>query len=217
MKTRRKALDDMREIPPIRAPVAIDGEFTPRMLVQLSFRGLEPSEKIANECRNEALKLERYFAFATSCRIVISVPHQHHQKGNLHHVHIRLAVPGSEIVVDREPSGHHQHEDLAIALREAFDTARRELEDYVRKLRRDVKLHDQAPHGEIVRLLPLERCGFIRSGDGREIYFHENSVSGGGFDELEVGDALRFHEEPGRDGPQASSVHPVRRRRRKSV
>jgi hypothetical protein len=44
-------------------------------------------------------------------------------------IHIDLGVPGKEIVVDRQ-----ENEDAYVALRDAFDAAKRQLEDYARQL-----------------------------------------------------------------------------------
>ncbi|HEX6203170.1 MAG TPA: cold shock domain-containing protein, partial [Thermoanaerobaculia bacterium] len=51
-----------------------------------------------------------------------------------------------------------------------------------------------------------EGYGFIAADDGREIYFHKNAVLPPGFDEIAVGSRVRFHEEQGNEGPQASTV-----------
>ena len=48
--------------------------------------------------------------------------------------------------------------------------------------------------------------GFLTSDDGREIYFHKNSVSAGAFPRLKIGTTVRFAEEAGEKGPQASTV-----------
>jgi cold shock CspA family protein len=83
-------------------------------------------------------------------------------------------------------------------------------------VRRDdlrVKAHEPAPHGRIARLDRAEGYGFIGTPDGREIYFHRNSVVNAGFDRLEEGDPVRFHEEAGEKGPQASTVHVERKLR----
>jgi cold shock CspA family protein len=48
-----------------------------------------------------------------------------------------------------------------------------------------------------------------RTADGREIYFHRNSVIDLNFDRLEPGMEIRFSEAPGDQGPQASSVHVI--------
>jgi cold shock CspA family protein len=122
-----------------------------------------------------------------------------------------LNVPGREIAVGRDPAAHHAHEDVYVAIRDAFDATRRLLEDYARERRGDVKLHAVPDHGRVTRLLPEQNCGFILGADGSEIYFHRNSVANGGFDELAVGDEVRFvaqHAESAQ-GPQASTVVPI--------
>jgi len=69
-------------------------------------------------------------------------------------------------------------------------------------------MHAVPDHGRIVRFLPEQDCGFILSADGREIYFHRNSVAGEAFDKLRVGDEVRFvaQESESARGPQASTV-----------
>jgi len=129
----------------------------------------------------------------------------------LFHVRVDLKVPGREIVVGRDPAANRGHEDIYVAIRDAFDAAQRLLEDHARQVRRDVKLHAVPDHGRIVRLLPEKNCGFILAADGNELYFHRNSVANGGFDKLAVGDEVRFvaqHSESP-EGPQASTVVPL--------
>ncbi len=79
------------------------------------------------------------------------------------------------------------------------------IEDYVRELRGAVKTHEAAALGR-VRLEPELDYGFLETPDNREIYFHRNSVLGPGFDKLEIGAEVRFVEEEGEQGPQASTV-----------
>jgi len=58
----------------------------------------------------------------------------------------------------------------------------------------------------VVKIFPGEGYGFLEDDEGREIYFHRNSVLDGAFQRLEVGSEVRFAEEAGEKGPQASSV-----------
>jgi cold shock CspA family protein len=82
------------------------------------------------------------------------------------------------------------------------------LQDYVRKLRGEVKHHEPAlADGKIERIFPYEGYGFILTDDNREIYFDANSVLDKPFENLEVGRKVRFFEERGEKGPQASTVH----------
>jgi ribosome-associated translation inhibitor RaiA len=75
----------------------------------------------------------------------VEKPHRHHQKGTLYHVRINLTVPGKEIVVQRDPAEHQEHGDIHAAIRDAFDAAKRQLEDYARERRREVKQHAPSP------------------------------------------------------------------------
>jgi cold shock CspA family protein len=179
--------------------------------VQIAFHNLPPSEEIESKIRAEAGRLEGFFGRITSCRVVVDVPHRHHREGNFYRLRIDLKVPGREIVVNREPGQQSDHRDLEIVIRDAFDEARRQLEEYARILRRDVKSRDDAAHGRVIRLFPEEGYGFLGTPDRREIYFHKNSVLGGGFGRLDVGREVAFTEEEGEEGPQASSVRLVGR------
>ena len=132
------------------------------------------------------------------------------EEGGVYHVRVDLTVPGREIVVSRDPAENHAHEDVYVAIRDAFDATRRQLEDHVREIRADVKHHEPARQtGHVRAIVAEERYGFIASDDGREIYFHENSVLDGGFGTLSVGSRVSFVEAAGNEGPQASSVWPA--------
>ena len=179
-----------------------------RIPVQVTFRDMPVSDAIEAACRQEAEKLERYFDRITSCRIVVSEPHQRHRKGNLYSITVDLTVPGDEIVVNREPPEHHAREDIQVALREAFDQTRRQLQDYVRKLDpRRMKTRQGPETARVIKLFPNDGCGFIRTLDGRELYFHENSVLHRAFKRLDIGSEVGFTEEMGIRGPQAKTVH----------
>ena len=95
--------------------------------VQVTFRHMPVSDGIEERCWKEATKLERYCDRITACRVVIEQPHRRHRQGNLCQIRIDLTVPGAEIVVNREPPEHQVNEDVDVALRAAFDTARRRL------------------------------------------------------------------------------------------
>ena len=139
------------------------------------------------------------------CRVVIEAPHRRHRSGNLFHVHVDATVPGKELVVRRDPREHGSHEDVRVAIRDAFDATRRELKDEARRRRGQVKRHAGALHGRVAMLDAVKGFGFLQDDDGREIYFHANSVLDG-FDRLTVGSRVRFQEERGVEGPQASTV-----------
>lgn len=176
--------------------------------LEVVFKGLDSTDALRAAIERETAKLERYHDRITSCRVVIEAPSHHREKGGLFAVRIHMVVPGQQdVVVSRGPAKHHAHEDPHVTIRDAFDAARRQLQDVRRRMAGKVKTHETPPHGRVARLFP--DYGFIETPDGREVYFHRNSVLTGSFDRLEVGAEVRFAEEAGEKGAQASTVHAV--------
>lgn len=121
------------------------------------------SEAVAARIQEEADKLDQYFDRIMSCRVVVEAPHRHHRRGDAFHIRIELGVPGRELVASHEPVAHtgmkpehgeerktHSesegpHQDVYVAIRDAFKAVRRQLQDYVHGLRREVKTHHPAP------------------------------------------------------------------------
>ncbi|MCW8917459.1 MAG: HPF/RaiA family ribosome-associated protein [Gammaproteobacteria bacterium] len=180
-----------------------------KLPLQITFRHMEKSEALEADIRDKAHKLDQYCDQIMSCHVTVDAPHQHHQQGSLYRIGVDLTVPGGKIVASREADQHHAHEDPYVATRDAFNAVQRQLEDYVRKQRHKVKRHEPPPHGKVVRLVPDKDYGIIESSTGTEVYFHRNSLLHGDFDTLSVGCEVRYAEEAGEQGPQASSVTPI--------
>jgi len=178
-----------------------------QMPLQIAFRNLDRSEAIEAKVRERAEKLDEYYDHIMSCRVTVEALHKHHLHGNHYHVRVDVTVPGGERVATREPDEHHAYTDVYVAIRDAFDAIRRQLEDYGRRQRRQVKEHEVPPHGRVAELYPADDYGRIETLDGRLIYFHRNSVVDADFDALQIGAEVRFSEEMGERGPQASTVH----------
>lgn len=174
--------------------------------VQITFRGIEPTDAIREAVEKRAKKLERFYDKIESCDVVIEAPHRRRQTGNAFQIKIRLGVPGEDVFVSREPTERPAHDDLYLAINDSFKEATRLLQDHVRRRRRLVKKHEPPEIARVARLFPEEGYGFIRTPDGREIYFHENAVLEGGFPKLSEGTEVRFAEEMGVKGPQATTV-----------
>jgi cold shock CspA family protein len=199
--------------------------------LQITFRNMKPSTEVEDWIHAEADKLDTFYSQVMGCRVAVEVPHRHHRKGSSYHIRIDLTVPGGEIVVKREPSlnararhlGEREskkqaevkatHKQLRQAINDAFKAAGRRLQDYARRQRGDIKSPSLLPEGRVSKILPQESYGFLTSDDGREIYFHKNSVLGRAFPRLKVGTAVKFVEEPGEKGPQASTVRIVSKQR----
>lgn len=169
----------------------------------ITYRDLTPSPAIEGFVRRWASRLETVYDRVERCQVVIERPHQHHRHGQRYHVRVTLAVPGPDIEVSRDHALDGAHEDLYVAIRDAFRAARRQLEDHARRQRADVKTHVEPEHGRVTYLDVEREWGYLDA-DGRQVYFHRNSVIDHA--ELAVGDEVRFTDEPGVEGPQATSV-----------
>jgi ribosomal subunit interface protein len=181
--------------------------------LQITFRDIPPSDAVAASIRERVQKLERFCDCIMSCRIVVQEPHRRHQQGSLFSVTIDLTVPGAELAVGGSGStgDDHAHENMYVALRDAFAAMQRKLQAYMHQRRHDNRVHEAQPRARVTRIFPQDGYGFITTPDGREIYFHTNAVLGGRWEEMEVGTEVRFAEEPGDNGPQASTVECLRR------
>lgn len=131
----------------------------------VAFHGMAPSEWIEAEVRARADKLEKYCGDIMSCRVAVDLPHRHHKEGNRFSVRIDLTVPGEELAVTHGSNVHGSKQDLdegewvkqfdvegmrkhlRLVIREAFDVARRRLQDYARRRRHAVKRHDEPQQG----------------------------------------------------------------------
>ncbi len=158
--------------------------------------------------REAASVLERFHSRITACRVSITNPESRHAKGGLYDVHVVLRVPAhDEIVVSRQAGDQPEREHLRVSLKKAFALARRRLQDVAREMRGDVKSHAvPQSSGRVQKLFARSGYGIIEDQDGREIYFHRNSVLNGGFAKLKAGTRVRFVETEGEKGPQASTV-----------
>ncbi|MEJ2652343.1 MAG: ribosome-associated translation inhibitor RaiA [Gammaproteobacteria bacterium] len=176
-----------------------------KLPLQINFRNMEGSEAMRNNIEERAGKLDQFCDQIMSCRVMVEAQHRHRQAGNIYHVRIDITVPGKELVVSREPHEHHSHTDAYVAIRDAFNAARRQLENYARQRRREVKSHAATPYGRISQLFIEEGYGRIETPDNRDIYFNRNSLLNGDFEKLTVGSEVSFAEEQGEHGPQAST------------
>lgn len=169
--------------------------------LQVSFREMPRSEALEDHIRQKAAKLEEFHSGITSCRVTVEQSGKHHQQGHVFTVHVKVHVPGKEIIANRD-----HHEDVYVALRDAFDAAKRQLEDTVREMRGQVKVHPVSQHGKVARLIANEGYGFIQTPDGRELYFSHDNVVHPGFDQLAPGADVQFLEDLAGDTPQAKRV-----------
>lgn len=175
---------------------------------EIAFRNVERTDAVDRRILEGIEKLEKLYPRLTSCRIAVEDRNPGRESGRLFRIRIDLGVPGGEVVVTRDPP-REPGEDPVHAIGDAFDIARRRLRKYAEKQQEDVRIQARPLRGQVEKLFPGGGYGFIRSEDGREIYFHRNSLVDADLDEVDVGDEVRYAEEQGDEGPQASTVHLV--------
>ncbi len=102
--------------------------------LQITFRGMESSEALAERIREAALKLEKFEDRIVACRVLVEQPHRHHQQGNHFHLRIQLTIPGNELVVSHEHKDAATQENAYAAVADACEAMKRRLQEKHRKL-----------------------------------------------------------------------------------
>jgi ribosome-associated translation inhibitor RaiA len=102
--------------------------------LQITVRGVEVGGATETLIRQYAEKLNRYYDRIMGMRVMVEVPQRQMGEPIVHNVHIDITVPGGEVVVKRQA-----HPELQTAIQQAFEAARRRLQDYARRQRGDVK------------------------------------------------------------------------------
>jgi cold shock CspA family protein/ribosome-associated translation inhibitor RaiA len=198
--------------------------------VQVTFRNMKDLAGLEEMVQKEAAKLERFYDRISSCRVVVERP-QRAESSKIYHVRIHLGLPNGELVVKHTPTLHGALQDIKTeasrqeaesvlarkspqrAIHEAFHEMRRRLQDYSRRQGGSVKSIQKMAEGTVKEISPDKGYGFLETTDGRQMYFHRASVLDGHFDRLRVGTRVRFAEEMGDKGPQASTVKVIHPRK----
>jgi len=195
---------------------------------RITFRRIRGTEALEADVRARLARLETYYPSIIGARVVVEPAARHHREGNRYTVRSDLAVPGEHLEIRHDASlrpllrarsvqrtrkqdeTDPGHRHAKVAVREAFEAARRRLQDYAREQRGAVKAHTGPPEGRVLRVFPRKGYGFLEATDGHEVYFRNTSVLGNGFARLKAGSKVVFVEEEGDKGPQASTVRPTR-------
>jgi cold shock CspA family protein len=198
--------------------------------IQVAFRNIKDLAGLEEMVQKEAAKLERFYDRISSCRVVVERP-QRAESSKFYHVRIHLALPNGELVVKHTPTLHGTLQDIKTeksrreadsvlehkspqrAIHEAFHEMRRRLQDYSRRQEGSVKSIQKMAKGTVKEIFPDQGYGFLETTDDREIYFNKASVLDGHFNRLRVGTVVRFAEEMGDKGPQASTVKVIHPRK----
>ncbi len=115
--------------------------------LQITFRDMDPSPAVEAEVRRRAEKLAPHAGHLHACHVVVESPHKHQRHGRLFHVRVDLGADGRTIAVARNPDACASHEDVYVALRDAFKAARRALDRHVAR-QREERRHEQVLTGE---------------------------------------------------------------------
>jgi ribosome-associated translation inhibitor RaiA len=109
--------------------------------VEVHFHGIEKSDAIEQRVRDKVAKLQRYFERMTSCRVGIEAPQRTPQKPKVFQIKIEIGMPRRKpIVVSHERVGSHANEELALAIRDAFETAMRKVDGTAARIGQRSKL-----------------------------------------------------------------------------
>ncbi|MBN1367925.1 MAG: HPF/RaiA family ribosome-associated protein [Dehalococcoidales bacterium] len=201
---------------------------------EISIKGFEITAAIDNLLQNQITRLERVCGYITSIRVAIEKEQGRHQSGNPYRIRLDIRVPPNHEMVVRRLTVLHgemkvsieaeselemaekkrprfrKDEPLPAAIKNTFDSARRQLERIVERQRKEIKAHPQNQiKGFIEKLFRDDAYGFIRAIEGQQVYFHKHSVLRNDWERLQVGTGVRFIEEPGEKGLQASSLEIV--------
>ncbi len=106
--------------------------------VNITYRGLDKSEKIDNLVFDYASRLEKFCDHINRCDVAIEQPNHAHQKGNPYRVRIDVTVkPRHELVAEQQQADNGSHEPLTKAIHDAFKTMERQLRHLVERQRRE--------------------------------------------------------------------------------
>jgi len=105
--------------------------------LDITFKGMDPSPAVEARVRERAARLERFHPRIGHCTAVVEAPHRHRHKGRIYGVRLHVRIPGADIVVNHEPGKDHAHEDVMVAVRDAFDAMERRLHEQAERRRGD--------------------------------------------------------------------------------
>jgi ribosomal subunit interface protein len=119
------------------------------VVAETLFRNMEPSDAIKDKVAERMASLERLTDRITHLRVIVEAPHRNHHKGKIYHIKINIGLSGQpDLMVSHEPAADHAHEDVYVAIRDAFDAARRQLRDIGDVRHGKIKTHAQPEIGD---------------------------------------------------------------------
>ena len=103
------------------------------------FRGIDHSQTVADAVQKRLDKLERFTEEIHSLRVILESPHNHHYKGKVFHVAVEAVIPNHDILVSHDQHDKHEHEDIYIAIRDAFNALERQIKSVYEKKRHQIR------------------------------------------------------------------------------
>ncbi len=179
---------------------------------EIAFREVEPTDALKALILEGIDKLEKVHPRLISCRATVTDTTPGRHSGNTYRVQLEMAVPNRTVIVDQSDPGAIEYQDVEQVIRQAFSIARNRLQEVKERSRGEVKRSELPPHGRVTRLLVSDegvRYGFLESRQGRQIYFHEEALVDLEYDELEVGDEVRYAEAGGGRGSAGQHGRPA--------
>jgi cold shock CspA family protein/ribosome-associated translation inhibitor RaiA len=176
---------------------------------EMAFRGIEPTEALKRRILDGIETLEGVYPNLISCRSMVADETPDQTSGKSYRVRLEIGIPNKTVVVDQRHPEPDERPSVDQTITEAFDVARKRLVKAKELQRGETKIHEQPPHGRIVRLLVDDsgvRYGFIENREGRQIYFLEEALVDLDYDDLEVGDEVRYAAAQSDEGLRASTV-----------
>ncbi len=182
--------------------------------LEISFTGVEKTPQRESLIQEKAERLEKFNEQLISCHVAVSQPHAHQDSGSGYRVLIELRVPPKDQLVAHEHSSHGEiHDTVETVIRRAFDALERQLKEHTERLRGDQRESaEEDQPGTVIVIDKKKRFGIIKTMAGRDIYFADKAVLHDNFDRIEVGTAVRYEDQPGYEGPRASTVEIVEKK-----
>jgi ribosome-associated translation inhibitor RaiA len=179
--------------------------------LQITYHGLDPSSSFDQLIRERADRLEAMHDRITSCRVVVEVPHRAPGTGKVSiGVKVEVMVPGRPMIVGSdEMQKKEAKNDIVAVVGKAFDAVERQLEKPISAAAPSERPNESVGQsGQVVRLYAEQRHGFVEVAGSPDLYFTENAVVDGAFDEIVPGMLVHVTRATteGPMGPQASSV-----------
>ena len=182
--------------------------------LEISFNDIEKTPQLESLIREKTERLEKFSDEIISCQMDVAQPHAHQNSGSGYRVRIELRVPPKDSLVAHEHSSHGNiHDTVETVVNRAFDAVERQLKEHTERLRENQREYSEEDQpGTVIVIDQEKRYGIIKTVTGRDIYFTDNAVLHDDFDRIEIGTAVRYEDQPGDDGPRASTVEIVEKK-----